>query len=60
MYWSVCLIFILINFCLFTVFCICNILITNVFDESLKEKAEAYDKFDDENERSGVSSDSDV
>ena len=30
-------------------------LITNLFDESLKEKAEAEDKCDDENERSGKS-----
>ena len=35
-------------------------LITNVFDDSLKEKADADDKSDDENGRSGESSDSDM
>ena len=31
-------------------------LITNIFDKNLEEKAEADDKYEDENERSGESS----
>ena len=37
-----------------------EIFIENVFNESLKQKAETSDKSDDENERRGESSDSDV